>query len=83
MFLLQADLFGVHFKNLIPNLFNDSYLQQNASDLEDYTEMSNNWYIDIGYKIWFAWLLLAFSPHLIMPLYHYGKEWINEKWARE
>jgi hypothetical protein len=82
-FLLQAQLFGITFKNLIPELFSDSTLQDNADDLTGYSDLTNYWYVDIGYQIWFTWLILAFSPHIAMPFFHYGMECLNNYLARK
>lgn len=76
-FLLQANLFGIEFKNVIPDLINDSTLQTNAALLSDYSELGNTWYVDIGYQIWLTWLIMALSPHSFMPIYHYLIECLN------
>lgn len=81
-FLLQANLFGIRFKMVIPNLVNDPTMKLNASLLTDYAVLENNWYVDIGYQIWFTWLIMAVSPHSYMPLYFYLMECVNEKFAK-
>ncbi len=81
-FLLQADFFGIKFKNVIPKLVNNSTMKMNASLLKDYAVPENNWYIDIGYQIWFTWLIMAISPHSYMPFVHYLMEYINEWMAK-
>jgi hypothetical protein len=81
-FLLQANLFGLRFKFIIPDLLNNTTLKKNASLLSDYSVLENNWYVDIGYQIWLTWAILAISPHSYMPFYHYLMEWLNEKLAQ-
>lgn len=70
-FLLQANLFGVRFKNIVPDLINNSTLKTNAVLMTDYQVLENNWYVDIGYQIWLTWLILSLTPHAYMPLYFY------------
>lgn len=76
-FLLQADLFGIKFKNIIPDLINNASMKMNASTVRDYQVPENNWYIDTGYQIWLTWLIMALSPHSYMTLVHYLMECIN------
>lgn len=74
---MQANLFGIQFKMLIPNLVNSSTMKTNASLLTDYAVLENDWYIDIGYQIWLTWLILAVSPHSYMPFVSYLLECLN------
>lgn len=73
--LLQADLFGISFKQFA-GLFlaEDSVYLTNLNSLGSYDDMVANWYIDIGYKIWFTWLILAFSVHSFWPILQFFKE---------
>ena len=82
-FLLQADLFGIKFKMVIPQLLNSDTMKMNASQLTDYQVPENNWYIDIGYQLWFTWLIMAISPHSYMPFYYYLMEKVNECLAQK
>ena len=82
-FLLQADLFGIKFKTIIPELANNVTMKMNAALLTDYPAPENNWYIDIGYQLWLTWLIMALSPHSYMPPVHYLMECINDCMAKK
>jgi len=69
--MLQAYFLNIDFKNLIPSFTNDSYLWSKANTMESYNDFTNKWYSSIGYQICLTWAILAISPHIAMPIYHY------------
>lgn len=40
-FLLQADIFGIQFKNIVPNLLNNATMKANAALMTDYSVLLN------------------------------------------
>ena len=65
---MQANIFGISFKNAISYFVNDNNIITNLSNLREYQDLTHQWYLDIGYQIWFNSLILAFIPHLFLPL---------------
>lgn len=70
-FLLQANIFGLSFKRVVKIFTSNASMISNAESLTDYDDFTNDWYVDIGYQIWLNWLILAFIPHSLMPIYHF------------
>ena len=54
----------------------DTTLLTNLNNLAEYSDLSAAWYLDIGYQIWFNWVILGLV-HFAMPAVHCLLECIN------
>lgn len=79
---MQAQFWGFSFKSIIEGLVQDSALLKNISILPEFSDFTHDWYLEIGYQIWFNFLMLAFVPHVILPLGHLLLEKVTECFAR-
>jgi hypothetical protein len=69
-FLMQANIFGISFKNIVEFFITNDDLKNNLASVEEYKDFVTYWYKDIGYQIWLNWLILSIFPHPIMPLFY-------------
>ena len=67
-FLMQAKVFGISFMGFILSITNDSTMISNINSMQEYGDLTNEWYYDIGYQIWLNLLIDAFLLHCFMPL---------------
>lgn len=65
---MQANVFGISFKNSMLYFVSDEAIIQNLMSLREYEDLTHDWYLDIGYQIWFNSLILAFIPHFTLPI---------------
>ena len=83
-FLLQANIFQISFKSFIRHFASlHKSLLDNLGSLPEYSDLTPDWYWDIGYQIWFNLFLLTFIPHSFMPFIYYIYEKVGEYRAKK
>ena len=65
---MQANVFGISFKNAMLYFVTDNQIIMNLTNLREYGDLTHDWYLDIGYQIWFNSFILAFIPHFTLPI---------------
>lgn len=81
-FLLQANVLSISFKMVISRFVSDPYLLKNVGLLNEYSDLTRNWYLDIGYQIVINWATLTLLPHIVQPFTLWVAECIAECRAR-
>jgi hypothetical protein len=76
--LLQADIFGLSFKQIILSFTSNDYLTDNGGMLLSFNDFVPFWYVDIGYKINLTLLIMALQPSLVTPILLLIKEKFRE-----
>ena len=67
-FLMQAKVFGISFMKFILSITTNQVIISNINSMNEYSDLTNSWYYDIGYQIWLNLLVDAFLLHCFIPL---------------
>lgn len=71
-FLMQANIFKLSVLEFLRRMIVDPNLLKSINSYEEFSDLTSNWYLKIGYQIWFNIFVMCFVPHLYYPLYYYA-----------
>ena len=64
-FLMQANVFSLSIMALYFRLTTSNDIKNNIISMGEYSDLTPNWYRDIGYQLWFNIFIMIFLPQVL------------------
>ncbi len=71
---MQARFDSFAPKDLVKYISSSDSIQMNLNEMNDFQDLTNGWYLDVGYQIWITWFILAITSPILILTYHYPLE---------
>ncbi len=71
---MQARFDSFAPKDLVKYISSSETILMNLKEMNDFNDLTDGWYLDVGYQIWITWLILAITSPLLIFTYHYPLE---------
>lgn len=78
---MQARFDNFSPKELVKYISSSEDILMNLKEMNDFNDLTNGWYLDVGYQIWVTWFILAITYPLLILTYHYPLEMVCKKLA--
>lgn len=65
---MQANVFSLSIMALYFRLTTSNDIKNNIISMGEYSDLTPNWYRDIGYQLWFNIFIMIFLPQVLQPL---------------
>ncbi len=71
---MQAKFDNFIPKDLVKYISSSDSIQMNLKEMNEFQDLTNGWYLDVGYQIWITWFILAITYPILILTYHYPLE---------